>query len=125
MPSNVTHNACTLFSYTIFKELENKGSVILTQIFVCLKIVLQFCSLNYVLKFLIKFFFFHGTLLILPFLAGDIKKGCNFCPLRALLFEITSPMTSLTEGSCMMHHHTVHSELRLAMRREGPRSLSQ
>lgn len=25
-------------------------------------------------------------------------------------FEITSPMTSLTKGSCMMHHHTVHSE---------------
>lgn len=76
--------------------------------------------------------------LILQILAGNIKR------LQCLLFEgtvvtkqtacqilntfeVTSPMTSLTEGSCMMHCHTVHSERALTSlgKKRIPTSLSQ
>lgn len=59
--------------------------------------------------------------LILQILAGNIKRlQCLPCEGTVVTkqtacqilntFEVTSPMTSLTEGSCMMHCHTVHSE---------------
>lgn len=59
--------------------------------------------------------------LILQILAGNIKR-LQCLPFEGTVvtkqtacqilntFEVTSPMTSLTEGSCMMHCHTVHSE---------------
>lgn len=64
--------------------------------------------------------------LILQILAGNIKR-LQFLPFEGTVvtkqtayqilntFEVTSPMTSLTEGSCMMHCHTVHSERALTL----------
>lgn len=64
--------------------------------------------------------------LILQILAGNIKR-LQFLPFEGTVvtkqtackilntLEVTSPMTSLTEGSCMMHCHTVHSERALTL----------
>lgn len=79
--------------------------------------MLQFCSLYYFSKFLK--FFSHGTLAILPIWQATYKAA--MLPFEGTVVTtqhinfgnswIASPLTSLTEGSCMMHQHTVHSEL--------------